>query len=194
MLTIRYRTLALAMVIPLLLVAMFFVGVLSASALTDNCFTDVTTGMWFHDYVCWMFDEGLTTGFPDGTYRPAEYVNRAQMAVFLQQMSGDGSAGPIVNADRLNDYFWYDFAPAGLGYERVTDSTSVGAGTLGTIMLTCPTGKAVLSGGAWWDSTADAYLVSSYSAADNSWQVKGFNDSGFAKTFTAHALCADLTP
>ena len=102
MLTVRYRTLALVMVIPLLLVAMFFVGVRSASALTDNCFTDVTTGMWFHDYVCWMFDAGLTTGYPDGTYRPYDNITRAEVAVMMQQISGAGSVGPVVDADKID--------------------------------------------------------------------------------------------
>ena len=102
MLTVRYRTLALVMVIPLLLVAMFFVGVRSASALTDNCFTDVTTGMWFHDYVCWMFDAGLTTGYPDGTYHPYNNITRAEVAVMMQQISGAGSVGPVVDADKID--------------------------------------------------------------------------------------------
>ena len=57
-----------------------------------------------------MFDKGLITGQPDGTYRPAEFVNRAQMAVFLQQMSGEGSIGPIIGTDKLNGLDSYELA------------------------------------------------------------------------------------
>ena len=162
-------------------------------AYAASCFTD-TEGHWAESYICWMFDNGLSAGFPDGTFRPADSVNRAQMAVFLQQLSGDGTAGPVVNAERLNGNYWYDFAPAGLGYERITDSMTVSPGAIGMITLTCPAGKGVLSGGGRWDSDIDAYLVASYSGADNWWSVKGFNDSGFGKTFYGYALCANLTP
>lgn len=117
MLTIHHRTLTLVIVIPLLLVATFIVGVRTADALTANCFTDVSEGQWFHDYVCWMFDNGLTAGYPDGTFRPADFVNRAQMAVFLQQLSGHGTAGPIVDADMLD-------GQEGSYYQNATNLTS----------------------------------------------------------------------
>ena len=102
MLTIRYRTLALVLVIPLLLLTTFFAGVKTADALTVNCFTDVSEGQWFHDYVCWMFDAGLTAGYPDGTYRPYDNITRAEVAVMMQQLSGEGSAGPVVDAAKLD--------------------------------------------------------------------------------------------
>lgn len=72
-------------------ILVLFVGasVVSAStlkAVTQNCFTDVNTGHWFHDYVCWMYDNGLTVGYPDGTYRPLDNINRAEVAVFMQRV------------------------------------------------------------------------------------------------------------
>jgi len=56
-------------------------------------FPDVGPGYWaFQD---WAFQEiealaasGITTGFPDGTYRPTEPVTRAQMATFLARALG----------------------------------------------------------------------------------------------------------
>ena len=94
-------------VLVLCLVSLFlaltsFVSLATMRAVTQNCFTDVTTGMWFHDYVCWMFDTGLTAGYPDGTYRPYNNITRAEIAVMLQQISGEGSIGPVVDADRLD--------------------------------------------------------------------------------------------
>jgi hypothetical protein len=32
---------------------------------------------------------GITSGFPDGTYRPDEVVNRGTMAAFLHRALGD---------------------------------------------------------------------------------------------------------
>ncbi len=45
-------------------------------------FTDVS-GHWAETWIEQLYDEGITAGYPDGTYRPADNVNRAQMAVFL---------------------------------------------------------------------------------------------------------------
>ena len=77
-----------------------------------SCFTD-TEGHWAETYICWMFDNGLSAGFPDGTYRPADLVNRAQMAVFLQQLSGHGTAGQVVDADLLDSMDSTAFSTAG---------------------------------------------------------------------------------
>lgn len=78
-------------------------GVTVAEA-TDNCFTDVSTGDWFHDFVCWMFDAGLTSGYPDGSFRPNNSITRAEVAVFMQQVAGAGSAGQVVDADKLDGF------------------------------------------------------------------------------------------
>jgi len=46
-------------------------------------FPDISTGHWAEDYIKAIFCAGITTGFPDGTYRPESSVTRAQMATFL---------------------------------------------------------------------------------------------------------------
>ncbi len=51
-------------------------------------FRDVP-GTKFEDDINWMSDEGLTTGYPDGTYRPLEKVNRDAMAAFLYRLAGE---------------------------------------------------------------------------------------------------------
>ncbi len=43
-----------------------FVSASTLKAVTENCFTDVTTGMWFHDFVCRLDDESLTAGCQGG--------------------------------------------------------------------------------------------------------------------------------
>jgi hypothetical protein len=46
-------------------------------------FTDVLSGHWAFKYVQKMYDEGITTGYADGTYRPSQNVQRSQMASFI---------------------------------------------------------------------------------------------------------------
>jgi len=46
-------------------------------------FSDVPDTHWAFKYVQKMYDEGITTGYADGTYRPSQNVGRAQMATFI---------------------------------------------------------------------------------------------------------------
>jgi len=46
-------------------------------------FSDVPDTHWAFKYVQKMYDEGITTGYADGTYRPTQNVSRAQMATFI---------------------------------------------------------------------------------------------------------------
>jgi hypothetical protein len=46
-------------------------------------FTDVPSGHWAFKYVQKMYEDQITTGYPDGTYRPAGNVTRGQMAAFI---------------------------------------------------------------------------------------------------------------
>jgi hypothetical protein len=45
-------------------------------------FSDVG-GHWAEDWIEQLKAEGITSGYPDGTYRPENQVTRAEMAVFL---------------------------------------------------------------------------------------------------------------
>jgi len=46
-------------------------------------FTDVPCDHWAIDYIRAIKDAGITTGYPDGTFRPENLVTRAQMAAFI---------------------------------------------------------------------------------------------------------------
>ena len=72
-------------------------------ALASNTFSDVPDSHFAHDFITWLFDNGITAGFPDGTYRPNNNVTRAEMAVFLiKQVAGQDTAGPVTDADKLD--------------------------------------------------------------------------------------------
>jgi hypothetical protein len=46
-------------------------------------FTDVQSTHGLFKYIQKMYEEGISPGYPDGTYRPSQNVNRAQMATFI---------------------------------------------------------------------------------------------------------------
>ncbi|MFT3876003.1 MAG: S-layer homology domain-containing protein [Propioniciclava sp.] len=51
-------------------------------------FSDVPTNSQFYKEITWLASEGITTGWPDGTYRPLNSVNRDAMAAFLYRFAG----------------------------------------------------------------------------------------------------------
>ena len=71
-------------------------------------FSDVAEDAWYEPHVAHIARLGITTGYPDGTYRPAQPVTRAQMAVFLVRAL---NLEPVENpSGRFNDVppdAWY---------------------------------------------------------------------------------------
>jgi hypothetical protein len=54
---------------------------------TTQTFSDVSTTHPFHVEIEWMNDEGITTGYPDHTFRPSDAVRRGPMAAFLHRLA-----------------------------------------------------------------------------------------------------------
>ncbi len=54
----------------------------------DPGFSDVPPSHPFHREIAWMLEEGITTGFPDGSYRTTSSVTRQSMAAFMYRMAG----------------------------------------------------------------------------------------------------------
>ncbi|ATG52610.1 hypothetical protein CFK38_14555 [Brachybacterium vulturis] len=52
-------------------------------------FRDVPRSSLFYKEISWAEDEGITTGWPDGTYRPLQPINRDAMAAFIYRMTVD---------------------------------------------------------------------------------------------------------
>jgi len=57
-------------------------------------FSDVPTSHPFFDDICWMVQEGVTGGFPNGTFKPGGLVSRAAMAAFLYRFDGEPAFTP----------------------------------------------------------------------------------------------------
>lgn len=105
----RKSVILIATTVTLLLVLAFAGG--SASAL--GCFTD-TNGHWAEAFICWMYDNGLSSGYPGGIFLPNNAISRAEVAVLLQKMrtTGDFSfnQGPgswVVNSGGSGSVVYY---------------------------------------------------------------------------------------
>lgn len=48
-----------------------------------GCFPD-TNGHWAETFICWMADNGIVGGYPDGTFRPGNAVTRAELSVITK--------------------------------------------------------------------------------------------------------------
>jgi hypothetical protein len=49
-------------------------------------FPDVPTSHPFYKEIEWLVAAGITTGFPDGNFRPGAEVSRQAMAAFLHRL------------------------------------------------------------------------------------------------------------
>lgn len=75
---------------------------------SGSVFKDVPGHAQFAKEIAWMSDQGISTGYPDGTYRPLDNVARNAMAAFMYRLSGKpqlaGGASPFKDV-RKNDAF-----------------------------------------------------------------------------------------
>ncbi|MCC5952063.1 MAG: S-layer homology domain-containing protein [Acidimicrobiia bacterium] len=60
-----------------------FAGEPEPPAIDNASFTDVPLDHPFSDAIEWAVEVGITTGFPDGTFKPTDSVSRQAMAAFL---------------------------------------------------------------------------------------------------------------
>jgi acetyl esterase/lipase len=68
--------------------------VLEASCASPPSFPDVTSAGTSCGAVEWMVESGITTGYADGTFRPATAVSRQTFVAFLHRLRGSPAPGP----------------------------------------------------------------------------------------------------
>jgi hypothetical protein len=68
------------------------------AAHASDCFPDVPTGHWAHDFICWLKTNGIVSGYPDGNYYPEYAVSRAELAVYIKNAYEPGRAKAVVHA------------------------------------------------------------------------------------------------
>lgn len=100
----------------------------SYQAPESSPFVDLPTDHPFYHEIAWLADQGITTGYPDGTFRPAEPVSRAATAAFLYRFAGkpyfSTPVSPFEDLDLdhpfLQEIAWLSAAEVTLGWEDGT--------------------------------------------------------------------------
>lgn len=65
-----------------------------------NCFSDVKDE-WFARYICYAKEQGWVEGYPDGTFKPGQAVNRIEaMKIILNAMLPDGEWPTPIDAEK----------------------------------------------------------------------------------------------
>ena len=81
---------------------------------TTSPFTDVNASDPFYTEITWLADQGITTGFSDGTFRPSASIERQAMAAFLYRFAGE----PEFTAPQTSPFT--DVRPADRFYTEIT--------------------------------------------------------------------------
>lgn len=53
------------------------------TASAAGCFNDFTVDQWFSSYVCYAKNQGIISGYPDGSFGPANNINMAEASKIL---------------------------------------------------------------------------------------------------------------
>lgn len=70
---------------------------------TYNRFSDISSIHYAYNAMLWAVQNGYTEGYPDGTFRPNQYVTRQEMAVFLWRAAGKPTGYNTLNLNNYND-------------------------------------------------------------------------------------------
>lgn len=51
-------------------------------------FSDVAAGSWYYNYIGYVYEKGIVTGYQDGTFAPDSKITRAEFATIMQRYLG----------------------------------------------------------------------------------------------------------
>jgi hypothetical protein len=143
------------------------VSVTGVALAGTGTFSDVPADHPFNAEIEWMAATGISTGFPDGTYRPGEPVTRQSMAAFMA---------------RLSDAFYVTSISATPGVEQ---NSFLGSAQCDGIL-----DRALMGGGT--TQSDELFISDSYPATTGTWAVRWRSDDGVATnagTITTWVLC-----
>ena len=100
----------------------------------QGIFSDVPDGLWYTGHVERLAALGITTGYPDGTYRPTALVSRAEMAAFLiRAVDDEANIGPYQGIFfDVPDGFWYT------GHTELLYDLGITTGCASSPLAYCP--------------------------------------------------------
>ncbi|GAB3520940.1 S-layer homology domain-containing protein [Arthrobacter monumenti] len=80
----------------------------------EDPFTDVDSDTKYQQQILWAYDNNITNGYDDGTFRPYEPINRDAMAAFLYRMAGEPAYNPPATSP------FEDYPTNGKFYKEIT--------------------------------------------------------------------------
>lgn len=83
-------------ILPILLICVLLIQPIYAAS--SNQFRDVRSSHWAYEAITQMANDGILSGFPDGTFRPDQAMTRAEFAVVLSNIAD------LQSADISNPY------------------------------------------------------------------------------------------
>ena len=73
---------------------------------TTNPFSDVNSTDWFNNAISTMYNAGIVSGYPDGTFRPNAKITRAELATIVARFLEDRiSAGVEINLSDISGHW-----------------------------------------------------------------------------------------
>lgn len=146
-------------------------------ALAGSTFSDVPPSHPFHDEIELIAQAGITEGYADGTYRPADPVSRGAMAAFMSRGFGrsDVDDGSIPTA---NDGTEYTVA-------AITMASGATSGTGGYIVLNGTADGSFTASDCPCYVRTELYDVSAAAAEAVNIDVVGDHDVFFGTTFAS---------
>jgi hypothetical protein len=129
----------------------------SALAGGGPTFSDVPPSHPFSDEIEWLADSGITTGYPDGTFRPGAPVTRQAMAAYLERVNAGTYTREVQRAFPEARTQWTasvncqpdERGIAGGGYVNVEDVFMIGSAPVGgdwSVYFELEAGNAPMSG------------------------------------------------
>jgi hypothetical protein len=152
-------------------------------------FSDVPDSAFFHDFVQFLVDNGITVGCAPGLFCGEQAVTRGQVAVFLKRLSD--LVDQKVNAQMAGLSAQVAALDANLAaFEVVHHAGNVNDATEHTNVVVCPAGKRPL--GAGGSTTMVDFFLTSTVIGATAVSVRWESDNNLLKNGTsdAWALCA----
>ena len=67
------------------------VGLMGGQALAGHQFSDIPNGHFFHSSISWLVDNGVATGYVNGTFRPNGNITRGQASFWFRNYNDASS-------------------------------------------------------------------------------------------------------
>ncbi len=172
-------------------------GALGATVLGSTYFDDIARGSYYDAAVGELYADGVIKGNPDGTFRPADFVTRADVAVMLSRFrdsldgttvtrsSSSRSSASNPSSQSSTSSSSYSYNPKGT--VRFTTGAFSASETIGNYTITV-----VRTGGGEGSTTVDYAVTAGSATAGSDFEaVSGtlnFANKETSKTFTVRIL------